>query len=185
MTISGTNITSNDSLTYVAKNRIYINKTHTYTQKGAENSLYQFCLTITKPFLSRGNEKRLSVSRTVNQVIMRVHKPTVAYKLALQDVVVTRRKQCFPQFELSFSLRVKYQFTFQRPLIFTADNRQKHRVCLEKCSPSPGAGVQTQRHMRLCHAICVALSCHTRCHEVGLKVIVFLYTCNVCYAACP
>ena len=134
MTISGTNITSNDSLTYVAKNRIYINKTHTYTQKGAENSLYQFCLTITKPFLSRGNEKRLSVSRTVNQVIMRVHKPTVAYKLALQDVVVTRRKQCFPQFELSFSLRVKYQFTFQSSLfIFSADNTQKHRVSLEKC----------------------------------------------------
>ena len=36
--------------------------------------------------------------------------------------------------------------------------------------------------MRLCHAICVALSCHTGCHEVGLKVIVFVYTCNVCYA---
>ena len=35
--------------------------------------------------------------------------------------------------------------------------------------------------MRSSHAICVALSCHTRCHKVGLKVIVFVYTCNVCY----
>ena len=114
---------------------------------------------------------------------MRVHKPTVAYKLALQDVVVTRRKQCFPQFKPSFSLRVKYQFTFQSPLIiFPAHNRQKHRVSLAKCSPSPGAMVQIYRHMRSCHAICVALSCHTGCHEVGLKVIVFVYTCNVCYA---
>ena len=42
--------------------------------------------------------------------------------------------------------------------------------------------VQIHRHMRSCHAICVALSCHTGCHEVGLKVIVFVYTCNVCYA---
>ena len=29
---------------------IYINKTHTHTHSGAENSLSQFCLTITKPF---------------------------------------------------------------------------------------------------------------------------------------
>ena len=51
--------------------------------------------------------------------------------------VVTRRRQCFPQFELSFSLKVKYQFTFQSsPVIFLADNRQKHRVSLEKCSPN-------------------------------------------------
>ena len=42
--------------------------------------------------------------------------------------------------------------------------------------------VEIHRHMRLCHAIWVALSCHTGCHEVGLKVIVFVYTCNVCYA---
>ena len=42
--------------------------------------------------------------------------------------------------------------------------------------------VQIHRHMRSCHAICVALSCHTGCQEVGLKVIVFVYTCNVCYA---
>ena len=48
--------------------------------------------------------------------------------------VVPRRRQCSPQFELSFSLKVKYQFTFQSSLfIFLADNRQKHRVSLNKC----------------------------------------------------
>ena len=67
--------------------------------------------------------------------------------------VVTRRGQCFPLFELSFSLKVKYHFTFQSsPVIFfIADNRQKHRISLEKCGP---------RHMRSCHAIlrCVIMS---------------------------
>ena len=28
----------------------YINKTHTHTQSGAENSLFQFCLTIAEAF---------------------------------------------------------------------------------------------------------------------------------------
>ena len=28
----------------------YINKAHTHTQSGAQNSLFQFCLTIRKPF---------------------------------------------------------------------------------------------------------------------------------------
>ena len=42
--------------------------------------------------------------------------------------------------------------------------------------------VQILRHMRSCHAICVALSCHRGCHQVGLKVIVFAYTCKICYA---
>ena len=83
--------------------------------------------------------------------------------------VVPRRRQCSPQFELSFSLKVKYQFTFQSSLfIFLANNRQKHRVCLKKCSPNTD--------MHSCHAIYVALSCHTGCREVGLKVIVFVYT---------
>ena len=46
--------------------------------------------------------------------------------------VVTRRTQCFPQFELPIPLKVKDQFMFQSsPLIFLADNRQKHRVSLE------------------------------------------------------
>ena len=37
---------------YLALKLGYIIKqnTHTYTQSGAENSLFQFCLTITKPF---------------------------------------------------------------------------------------------------------------------------------------
>ena len=74
------------SLVYVflfsAKTRIYKQNKHTYTQIGAENSLFQFCLTSTEPrfLLSPGNEN-LSVPRTVSQLIMRVHKPTVAYKL--------------------------------------------------------------------------------------------------------
>ena len=60
--------------------------TRTYTQSGAENSLFQFCLTITEPFspIYLEDMKVLSFSRTVNQVIMRVHKPKVEYKLALQ-----------------------------------------------------------------------------------------------------
>ena len=67
-----------------AKTRIYKQNTRTYTQSGAENSLFQFCLTITEPFSrfyleEMKNYLSLSVSRAVSQVIMRVHKPTVAY----------------------------------------------------------------------------------------------------------
>ena len=67
----------------------YKQNTRTYTQSGAENSLFQFCLTITEPLSplyleEMKNYLSLSVSRAVSQVIMRVHKPTVAYKLALQ-----------------------------------------------------------------------------------------------------
>ena len=51
--------------------------------------MFQFCLTITKPFSpfyleEMKNYYSLSVSRAVSQVIMRVQKLTVAYKLALQ-----------------------------------------------------------------------------------------------------
>ena len=58
--------------------------TRTYTQSGAENSLFQVCLTITKPFSPFYLEEMktylsLSVSRAVSQVIMRVRKPTVEY----------------------------------------------------------------------------------------------------------
>ena len=68
--------------------------------------------------------------------------------------VVTRRRQCFPQFELSFSLKVKYQFTFQSSLfIFLADNRQKHRVSLEKCSPNSQTYALMSRYLR-----CVIMS---------------------------
>ena len=35
---------------FSSKTRIYKQNTRTYTQSGAENSLFQFCLTITKPF---------------------------------------------------------------------------------------------------------------------------------------
>ena len=74
---------------YLALKIGYINKTRTHKQSGAENSLFQFCLTITKPFSpfyleEMKNYYSLSVSRAVSQVIMRVHKLTVAYKLALQ-----------------------------------------------------------------------------------------------------
>ena len=74
---------------FSAKTRIYKQNTRTYTQSGAENSLFQFCLTITEPLSplyleEMKNYLSLSVSRAVSQVIMRVHKPTVAYKLALQ-----------------------------------------------------------------------------------------------------
>ena len=71
---------------YLALNLGYIDKTHTHTQSGAENSLFQVCLTITKPFSpfdlkETTNYLSLSVSRTVSHSIMRVNKPTVAYKL--------------------------------------------------------------------------------------------------------
>ena len=74
---------------FSAKTRIYKQNTRTYTQSGAENSLFQFCLTITEPFSpfyleEMNNYYSLSVSRAVSQVIMRLRKPTVKYKLAVQ-----------------------------------------------------------------------------------------------------
>ena len=63
----------------------------------AENSLFQFCLTITTPFflfsISRKWKtiKVLSFSRTVSQLIMRVHKPKVEYKLVQLDVLVYKQ----------------------------------------------------------------------------------------------
>ena len=73
-----------------AKTWIYKQNTATYTQSGAENSPFQFCLTITElfsPFYLEEikNYWSLSVSRAVSQVIMRVHKLKVEYKLALQE----------------------------------------------------------------------------------------------------
>ena len=70
-----------------AKTRIYKQNKHTRTQSGAENALFNFVWLLQNrvfSYLSRGNEKLLSVSRTVSQLIMRVHKTFVAYKLALQ-----------------------------------------------------------------------------------------------------
>ena len=59
---------------FSAKTRMY-NKRHTHTLSGAENSLFQVCLTITKLFYpiyleEMKNYLSLSVSRTVSQLIM-------------------------------------------------------------------------------------------------------------------
>ena len=67
---------------FSAKTRMYKQNTRTYTQSGAENSLFQFYLTITEPFSlfhleEMKNYLSLSVSRAVSQVIMRVSKPAV------------------------------------------------------------------------------------------------------------
>ena len=71
---------------FSAKTRIYKQNTRTYTQSGAENSLFQFCLTFSPIYLEEmKNYYSLSVSRTVSQLIMRVRKPKVEYKLALQE----------------------------------------------------------------------------------------------------
>ena len=69
---------------FSAKTRIYKQNTRTYTQSGAENSLFQFCLTITKPFSpfcleEMKNYYSLSVSHADSQVIMLVRKPNVEY----------------------------------------------------------------------------------------------------------
>ena len=67
---------------FSAKTRIYKQNTRTYTQSGAENSLFQFCLTFSPIYLEEmKNYYSLSVSRTVSQLIMRVRKPKVEYKL--------------------------------------------------------------------------------------------------------
>ena len=70
---------------YLALKLGYIYKQNTCTQRGAENSIS--VLSDVFSYLSRGNEKlySLSVSRTINQLIMRVHKLRVEYKLALQE----------------------------------------------------------------------------------------------------
>ena len=61
---------------YLALKLGHINKRHTHTLSGDENSLFQVCLTITKPFSficleKMKNYQSLSVSRAVSQVIMR------------------------------------------------------------------------------------------------------------------
>ena len=49
---------------FSAKTLIYKQNTRTYTQNGAENSLFQFCLTITEPFSPFYlEEMSLSISR--------------------------------------------------------------------------------------------------------------------------
>ena len=63
-------------------------RVNTHTESGAENSLFQFWLTITKPFspfyleeMKNYGNWSLVVSRAVSQLIMRFNKPTFAYKL--------------------------------------------------------------------------------------------------------
>ena len=69
---------------YLAPKLGYIYKQNTYTQRGAENSIS--VLSDVFSYLSRGNEKLLPSQRfTHRQLIMRVRKPKVEYKLALQE----------------------------------------------------------------------------------------------------
>ena len=71
---------------YLALKLGYIYKKNTYTQSVAENSLFQLCLTFSPFYLEEiKNYESLVISRTVNQLIMRVRKPKVEYKLALQE----------------------------------------------------------------------------------------------------
>ena len=62
---------------------------NTHTERGDENSLFQFWLTITKPFslsfylgeMKNYGNWSLVVSLAVSQLIMQVNKPTFTYKL--------------------------------------------------------------------------------------------------------
>ena len=84
---------------YLALKLGYTNRTHTQTQSGAENSLFQVCLTITKPFSSfylkeTTNYWSLSFSRTISQLIMRINELTVEYKLVqLCSIVMETHKR--------------------------------------------------------------------------------------------
>ena len=67
---------------FSAKTRIYKQNTRTNAQSGAENSLFQFCLTITEPLSpiyleEMKNYLSLSVSRAVSQVIFESTNPTL------------------------------------------------------------------------------------------------------------
>ena len=58
---------------FSAKTRIYKQNTHTHTQSGAENSLFQVCLTITKlfsPFDLRETANYL-VSQLITNIILK------------------------------------------------------------------------------------------------------------------
>ena len=86
------------------------------------------------------------------------------------------KEAVFPQFELSFSLKVKYQFAFKSSLfIFLADNRQKHRVSLEKCSPNTQTFALMSRYLR-----CVIMS--HRVSRGGIEGNCFRVHLQCCYA---
>ena len=76
---------------YLALKLGYINKTHAHIHKVELKTLYfNFVWLLQNCFLRFISRKWktievLSFSRTVNQLIMRVHKPKVEYKLALQE----------------------------------------------------------------------------------------------------
>ena len=68
-----------------SKTRTYKQNKHTYTQCGAEHSLFQFCPTNTEPFSAFYLEEKVSAFHAVSQLIMRVCKLKVEYKLAIQE----------------------------------------------------------------------------------------------------
>ena len=65
---------------------VYVFLLSSKTHKVELKTLFQFCLTFSPFYLEEmKNYYSLSVSRTVSQLIMRVRKPKVEYKLALQE----------------------------------------------------------------------------------------------------
>ena len=54
---------------FSANNRIYKQNTHVHTQGRAENSLFQFCLTITKPFSPFFLEEMKKKQKKLNYII--------------------------------------------------------------------------------------------------------------------
>ena len=54
---------------FSANNRIYKQNTHVHTQGRAENSLFQFCLTITKPFSPFFLEEMKKKKKKLNYII--------------------------------------------------------------------------------------------------------------------
>ena len=54
---------------FSANNRIYKQNTHVHTQGRAENSLFQFCLTITKPFSPFFLEEMKKKKKQLNYII--------------------------------------------------------------------------------------------------------------------
>ena len=54
---------------FSANNRIYKQNTHVHTQGRAENSLFQFCLTMTKPFSPFYLEEMKKKKKKLNYII--------------------------------------------------------------------------------------------------------------------
>ena len=76
----GAGLCTGNNIIEIPAEKEVINKTHTRSR--TENSLFQFCLTVSPIYLEEmKNYYSLSVSRTVSQLIMRFRKPKVEYKL--------------------------------------------------------------------------------------------------------